>query len=77
MFPSEHETRYTTRKNPEGGITPSRYDLALHEYMLKQHDRNQITGHVKATSTLNLLKRWLFNQVESLASKHVADLRVR
>ena len=77
MFPSEHETRYVTRQQPEGGITPSRYDLALHEYMQKQYDRRQITGNVPATSTLNSLMRRLFGRVEGLTSNHFADPRAR
>jgi len=77
MFPSEHESRYITQQHPQGGIAPLRYDLALHDYMRKQHDSRQITSNLLATSTLKSLMRWLFNRVESLASKRVADHRAR
>ena len=75
MFPSEHETRYTTRKNPEGGITPSRYDLALHEYLQKQHVRRQSTGNLPTASLRGSLMGWLSSWVVRLASQQPADDR--
>jgi hypothetical protein len=73
MFPSEHESRYITHQHPQGGTAPSRYDLALHEYMRKQHNLRKVTPNAPATSKLNSMMRWFFNRLESLDSRHVAD----
>ena len=75
MFPSEHETRYMTRNHPEGGITPSRYDLALHEYLQKQHDRRQSTGNLPTAYLRDSLMGWLSSWVVRLASQHPAGDR--
>ena len=72
MFPSEHEARYTTRQHPEGGITPSRYDLVLHEYMLKQYERRQITGNVPTASLRGSLIGRLSSWTARLSAKHPA-----
>ena len=77
MFPSEHESRYITHQHPKGGIAPSRYDLAVHEYMCKQHDRRQIAGNVRTTSALYSLMRGLLNREGSSASIHIANHQAR
>ena len=77
MFQSEHETRYTTRQHPVGGITPSRYDLALHEYVQKQREhRHQSNGFAIASSINKLMQGWA-DWMSNFVSKYVTILRVR
>jgi hypothetical protein len=77
MFPSEHETRYITRQYPEGGITPSRYDLALHEYVQKQNEHRQHLDSLPKVHSYNSLMDWLSSWLVRLTSKHPADHRAR
>lgn len=77
MFPSEHETRYMTRQHPEGGITPSQYDLALHEYMQQQHERRQTSGNQRKAWLSGSLIDWIFSWAARLSAKHPAGDRAR
>ena len=77
MFPSEHESRYITHQHPKGGITPSRYDLALHEYVQKQNERRQTSGNQRAALLSASLIDWISSWVARLSSKHPAGGRAR
>jgi len=77
MFPSEHETRYITRQHPQGGITPSRYDLALNEYVHKQNELRQNVNSLPKVHSYNSLMDWLSSWVVRFTSKYPADNRAR
>ena len=77
MFPSEHEARYTTRQNPHGGITPTRYDLALDEYAHKQMERRRFRTGFEIAPSINSLLRTLSDLASNLVSKHLPTFRVR
>lgn len=77
MFALEHEARYITRQHPQGGITPSRYDLALHEYVQKQNEHRQNLDSLPTVFSYSSLMDWLFSWVVRFTSKHPADNRAR
>ena len=77
MFQSEHETRYTTRQHPVGGITPSRYDLALHEFVQKQREYRHQSSSLGIASSINKLMQGWADWMSNFVSKYVAVLRAR
>jgi hypothetical protein len=75
MFSSEHETRIVTSQHPSGGITPSRYDLALHEYVQKQQEQRHQSSNLAIASSINKLIEGSADRISNFVSKFVAVLR--
>jgi len=77
MFASEHEARYTTRQNPHGGITPTRYALALDQHAQKQMERRRFRTGFEIAPSINSLLRSLSDWGSSRVSKHLPVFRAR
>jgi DNA repair protein RadC len=75
MFSSEHETRIVMSQHPSGGITPSRYDLALHEYVQKQQEQRHQSSNLAIASSINKLIEGSADRISNFVSKFVAVLR--